>query len=307
MLSFADVAAVTEDAFGTADYVYIVWIGIIFLSGLWAINQGYAHIGDEAGTHQHDSLLAGFGPLSLAIFFTCSSLVSGLIARETAALITNSDAHNFLAQLGGQFCGIILFVGMSFAFAGSVQWSPSLPGRSQNLTTVEEIRIAWAALNKKDWLKSFLAVCTIAIAAALAWRVFYFFSEHNGQTLPEEPQVLVDFIAKYDWHGSWLPVIILSVSCIIAAPIIEELVFRGTFYPALKRSLPRGYAIIITGIIFGIIHGSLAAFLPLTALGCMLCIFRDRFGLFTCMAIHAAFNFHTFIWLLLAPVASTKF
>lgn len=307
MLSLADVAAVTEVGLVTADYVYLLWIGLIFLGGLWAINQGYAHVGHEPKSCHEDSLLTGFGPLSLAIFFTCSSLVASLIARETANLIANSDTHNFLAQLGGQVCGIILFIGMSFAFRGSVQWSPSLEGQIQHLSPLEEIKRSWHALNKSDWFKAFLTICSIAIAASLAWRVFYFFSAHNGQTLPEEPQVLVDFIAKYDWHGPWLNAIILGLSCVVAAPVIEELVFRGTFYPALKRSLPRGYAIIITGTVFAIVHGSLAAFLPLTALGCMLCIFRDRFGLVTCMAIHAAFNFHTFVWLFLAPGASTKF
>ena len=307
MLNLADAEAVTEVALGTADYIYLIWIGIIFFAGLRAINQGYVRVGVENQPTQKDSLLTGFGPLSLAIFFTCSSLISGLIARETATLITDSNALNFIAQLGGQLCGIAFFIGMSFAFNGSVQWSPSLNNQKPPLTPTEEIKLAWALLNKNDWFKSFLAVCTLTIATSLAWRIFYFFSAHNGQTLPEEPQVLVDFIAKYNWSGSWLPAIILAISCVVAAPIIEELVFRGTFYPALKRSLPRGYAIVITGVVFGIVHGSLAAFLPLTALGCVLCILRDRFGLITCMAIHAAFNLHTFIWLLIAPTASTQF
>lgn len=307
MICLADVAAVTEVALSTADYAYLIWVALVFIGGLWAINQGYAEIGHEAQRGSNDSLLTGFGPLSLAIFFTCITLIPGLIARETVTLITNSDTHNFLSQLGGQLSGIIFFIGMSFALRGSVQWRASLYPPLSKPSTLDEIKHSWAALNKQDWIKSFLTICTMAIAASLAWRVFYFFSAHNGQTLPEEPQVLVEFIAKYDWHGSWLNAIILGVSCVMAAPIIEELVFRGTFYPALKSSLPRGYAIIITGVTFGIVHGSLAAFLPLTALGCMLCIFRDRFGLITCMALHAAFNLHTFIWLLLAPAASTKF
>ena len=307
MISLAEVEAATEVVLNTADYIYLFWIGVIFFGGLWAINQGYGDIGYETKRGNTDSLLTGFGPLSIAIFFTCSSLVSGLIARETATLIANSDTHNFVAQLGGQLCGIFLFIGRSFAFAGSVQWSPSSHGTSRFLTPKEEILSSWSALKLKDWFLSFLTVCTFAIAASLAWRLFYFFSEHNGQTLPEEVQPLVNFLATYDWQGDWTPAITLGISCVIAAPIIEELVFRGTFYPALKRSLPRGYAIVITGVTFSIIHGSLAAFLPLTALGCMLCIFRDRFGLITCMAIHAAFNFHTLIWLLLAPSASTKF
>jgi len=307
MTCLADVEAVAEVALSTADYIYLAWVAVVFIGGLWAINKGYAEIGHETQRGTNDSILTGFGPLSLAIFFTSTTLISGLIARETATLFSNSETHNFLSQLGGQIFGILFFIGMSFAFRGSVHWRSSLYPQISNLSTVDEIKQSWLALNKKDWLKSFLTVCTMAIAASLAWRVFYFFSAHNGQTLPEEPQALVEYFAKYDWNGTWLPAIILSISCVIAAPIIEELVFRGTFYPALKSSMPRGYAIIITGVTFGIVHGSLAAFLPLTAIGCMLCIVRDRFGLITGMAVHAAFNLHTVIWLLLAPTASTKF
>ena len=61
-------------------------------------------------------------------------------------------------------------------------------------------------------------------------------------------------------------------------------------YPALKGWLPRGYAVVLTGLLFGLIHGSLSAFLPLAAFGCVLCLFRDRYGLVTCMALHMLFN-----------------
>ncbi len=306
-MCLADVEAVAEVALSTADYIYLAWLALISIAGLWAINQGYAEIGRESQRATADSILTGFGPLSLAVFFTSTTLISGLIARETSTLIANSEIHNFLSQLGGQIFGILFFIGMSFAFRGSVQWCSSINPPLSSLSTVDEIQQSWAALNKKDWFKSFLTICTMAIAASLAWRVFYIFSAHGGQTLPEEPQALVEYFAKYNWNGTWLPAIILSISCVIAAPIIEELAFRGTFYPALKSSMPRGYAIVITGVTFGIVHGSLAAFLPLTAIGCMLCIFRDRFGLITSMAVHAAFNLHTVIWLLIAPTASTKF
>jgi membrane protease YdiL (CAAX protease family) len=170
--------------------------------------------------------------------------------------------------------------------------------------SVEDIKLAWQTFDPRNLWTHFFSLCAVAISADLIWKLFYYISEKSGQLLPEDTQPVVDLIAKYDWSGPLSPIILLFITCVIGAPLIEELVFRGMIYPSLKKWLPRGYAIILTGVFFGVIHGNLAAVFPLMAFGSVLCIIRDRFGLFTCIAIHALFNLHTFIWLYLAPNAA---
>ena len=99
----------------------------------------------------------------------------------------------------------------------------------------------------------------------------------------------------------------LALTVSVGAPIMEELAFRGMIYPGLKALLPpsRWPAVILTGLLFATVHLSWSAALPLLGFGCFLCLVRDRFGLLTCIAVHAAFNFTTLLWLKLAPNASS--
>ena len=48
----------------------------------------------------------------------------------------------------------------------------------------------------------------------------------------------------------------LSIFGITLAPLVEELFFRGFLYPALARHLKVPVAVVITGVLFGAIHGS---------------------------------------------------
>jgi membrane protease YdiL (CAAX protease family) len=172
---------------------------------------------------------------------------------------------------------------------------------------MDEIRLAGRAFHVSTLLKTYLSIVALTIAAGLIWRLFYYFCELQGQVLPDEPQTVVKMVVDYDWSGPWAPILVFGLSIVIGAPIAEELAFRGMFYPLLKGWLPRGYAIVLTGVVFALIHGSLSAFLPLAAFGAVQCIFRDRYGLLTCIGIHMLFNFVTFIWLNVAPNASTQF
>jgi hypothetical protein len=54
------------------------------------------------------------------------------------------------------------------------------------------------------------------------------------------------------------------------------------------------------------LHGNLAALLPISVMGAWLCIVRDRFGLGTCILLHAMNNAWTIFWLVAAPEIATK-
>ncbi len=54
--------------------------------------------------------------------------------------------------------------------------------------------------------------------------------------------------------GSLTPIAIITT--VLAAPISEEIVFRGLLYTRLKRCMPMLGAMILTSFIFGIMHGT---------------------------------------------------
>lgn len=301
----------TEEVLGLIDYVYFAWMIIIGILGLNFLTRGMGlagHDREENRGNVSDALMALF---SLAVFFGCTSFVGGFLIGIQQYFLGPNEAFIYFAQFIGQCLAIVIMIVIGLTIPKSVQWSSSAqvegPVSPEPLSPLEDLKSSWKSLQSKNIITGFLSLCSLAIIAGLIWKSFYYFCELNGQILPEELQPLVELIANYNWEGSLWPITTLAIACIIGAPVAEEIIFRGTFYPGLKRVIPRGYAIVLTGVIFGIIHGSLSAFLPLAAFGSLLCIFRDRFGLAACICLHALFNFHTFFWLIIAPRGSTQF
>ena len=86
----------------------------------------------------------------------------------------------------------------------------------------------------------------------------------------------------------------------IAAPFVEELVFRGFLFNAISRYTPVWAAAVLSGLVFGISHGT-SAFLPLACSGVVLAYVYARSGsLAASMVTHALFNIVNLILLGLA-------
>lgn len=93
---------------------------------------------------------------------------------------------------------------------------------------------------------------------------------------------------------STLAAVIVVVFVVIAAPVVEELLFRGLMFGALRTRLRVVPSALLVGVAFGLVHagGSPAAFLlPLALLGTMLCLLYHRTGsLYPSMGVHAVNN-----------------
>lgn len=82
----------------------------------------------------------------------------------------------------------------------------------------------------------------------------------------------------------------LLLAC-VAAPVAEELVFRGLLYPALKTRWGRPVAVGVSSVLFGAMHGHWASFLSLAVFGAALALVFDATGrLGRAIALHAVFN-----------------
>lgn len=84
---------------------------------------------------------------------------------------------------------------------------------------------------------------------------------------------------------------LMIFAAVIAAPLCEELVFRGYFYPVLKRFGGPRAAVLCSALVFAAAHGSLTALLPLFIFGCVLVFLYEKTGsLWAPVAAHFCFN-----------------
>ncbi|HEX2087437.1 MAG TPA: CPBP family intramembrane glutamic endopeptidase [Solirubrobacteraceae bacterium] len=85
-----------------------------------------------------------------------------------------------------------------------------------------------------------------------------------------------------------------ALTVCVVAPLGEEFLFRGFLYPSLRNGLGIAWAAVVTGVIFGLLHGLSSApenLLPLAALGAALCLIYQATGsLYPCIALHAINN-----------------
>jgi membrane protease YdiL (CAAX protease family) len=89
---------------------------------------------------------------------------------------------------------------------------------------------------------------------------------------------------------SWLKVLYISTA-ILAAPLVEELIFRGILFPYLAKRAGLAGGTLLVSVFFATIHFHLPSFLPLFLLSAALCIAYWRTGsLWICIGMHALFN-----------------
>jgi membrane protease YdiL (CAAX protease family) len=78
---------------------------------------------------------------------------------------------------------------------------------------------------------------------------------------------------------------------VVVAPFVEELTFRGFLFNTVLRYTPVWFAAVLSGIVFGLFHGSLTAFVPLACSGIVLAyVYYISGSLTASMLTHGLFN-----------------
>ena len=105
---------------------------------------------------------------------------------------------------------------------------------------------------------------------------------------PERKQGI---LPQHGWvPGHVVPFVLSVVAVAVAAPIVEELIFRGLGFTLLAR-FGRGFAIVGVGTAFGIAHGIPEGLPLLIPLGAGLAWMRDRTqSVYPGMVLHSLFN-----------------
>lgn len=104
------------------------------------------------------------------------------------------------------------------------------------------------------------------------------------------PQELISRVPRLFGYGVWGLIVALVIGAFIA-PVIEEMFFRGFFYPALRKQFGVFWAILVSSLVFGIFHLNVWLFVPTFLIGVVLAYLYERENsLGPPIALHVANN-----------------
>ncbi len=145
-------------------------------------------------------------------------------------------------------------------------------------------------------LITFLIALPLIGATGFVWKIII---EFFGYSASE--QDMVDLLRNADDPALLAWMIVLAA---IIAPVTEELIFRAGLFRYLRTRIPRTFALILPALLFAMLHGNLAALVPLCVLGMFFAGAYERTGSIAVpMIAHALFNLHTIV-LVMAGVTS---
>jgi len=148
----------------------------------------------------------------------------------------------------------------------------------------------WLGLRWPSWLWVFL----IAPGSVIFMSVFSYGLQCSGYMewmKSFDVETVQDTVKVLQKSGDPLVLGLMALAATIAAPICEEIVFRGYFYPAMKKFAGVWPAAVASSLIFGLAHGNLTALLPLFVFGLLLVFVYEKTGsLWAPVAVHFCFN-----------------
>jgi membrane protease YdiL (CAAX protease family) len=168
----------------------------------------------------------------------------------------------------GLYASIILFVVGFLVF--------------RNMNPIDAFGLRWTS-----WLQGFVAVilCLALVLPPIYAAQWVGYSLAGPQT---EPQPIVSFLIEHQSLRDRLSVILIAV---VAAPLTEELIFRGCLYGFLRQTGGRFLAIAVTSVLFALIHGHIPSLAGLVILAVGLSLLYEKTGsLWAPILLHAAFN-----------------
>ncbi|MBG86127.1 MAG: hypothetical protein CMO80_04415 [Verrucomicrobiales bacterium] len=153
--------------------------------------------------------------------------------------------------------------------------------------------IGWSAgfgLNKNGWGRAIVRGMVIGLLIAplvMALQAGCHWLFTQAEVKAPRQEVVTTLVQTVQWDQR----IYFGFIAIVIAPVVEEIMFRGVMYPALKY---RGYgaaAVWGSAIIFAMMHGNLLSLIPLTLLGLLLIALYEWSGnLLTPIFAHSTFN-----------------
>jgi membrane protease YdiL (CAAX protease family) len=149
----------------------------------------------------------------------------------------------------------------------------------------------------------FLASLPIVYGVGVLWNGFLEFLRQRGVEIELPLQDAVLLLQETSSPVTFFGLVLLAV---VVAPVVEESVFRAGVYRFFKGRVSITAALLISGTLFGMIHGNLQSLPGLIAVGVCLGLAYELSGsLRVAIFFHACFNLNSIVWILLIPDSFT--
>jgi membrane protease YdiL (CAAX protease family) len=142
-----------------------------------------------------------------------------------------------------------------------------------------------------------LGIALFVSALPMVFAVDYIASALLKVNTSTDAQEVIRIFENSSTVAQRIPIILLAV---VIAPVAEELAFRGYLYGVIKRYFGAVPALVLSGILFALIHLNLPSFFPLLVLASVFALAYELSGsLLVPMTMHALFNALSLILVLL--------
>jgi len=165
---------------------------------------------------------------------------------------------------------------------------------ARGIKTSEFFGFAWG------W-KEARKIVVIAPVGVIVTYLFMFVLESVGysqwlvSTFGQEIQVQ-ESVRLYQEMDAVVIRVMLAISAVVIAPLVEEMVFRGYIYTVTKRYTARIFSTLVSAVFFGVVHNYIPGLLPLAFLAVLLTVSYEVTGsLWAPISIHALFNASTLL------------
>ncbi len=221
--------------------------------------------------------------LRLIACFMVVGLTSYLVDRHWG--IAPAERKQFVITISGTlfFQVALLFLIRSFLQENQLGWSSAFGFRDPG---------AWKGIA----LGAGLAVLVLPVNVGLIW------VSQKGMEWRSIQPVVQQTIETLRTTTELQDRLLLGLLAIVTAPLSEELLFRGIFYPAIKQAGLPNLALWGTAILFALTHANMMTFLPLMLLALTLTLLYEHTGnLLAPIVTHSLFNATNFAWVLIEP------
>jgi len=180
--------------------------------------------------------LSLFLALGLLVIFVVLQVVIGLAIVIALLLLTTTGwstaaavriAENGVVAGGASAVAGLLMIGLIWLVVSRAGWHP--------------FRAPLALVPSRRW--PLWVFPLLAVVVALAF---------DGVTVvlgrPIVPEVLLPY-----FRGS-AAVVVMTLSTVVVAPLVEELLFRGVLFNAIERFAPAWFTVLLIALAFGVLH-----------------------------------------------------
>ena len=225
-------------------------------------------------------------------------LIAGLFASMLLGVIV-VGGYEASVEPSRKHRDLIIFIVGLFSFHGVGLVLVDVFLRQHKIGWKEAFGFDQPRVGRTIFMAFIVGMLTLPIAwslSTLSSKLLQFFQ------MPIEAQQAVQILQRAKGDSTML--LYHGIAAVFIAPFVEELVFRGILYPAIKQ---RGYhklALWGTSIFFALIHGNLVIFVPLIVLAIFLTfLYETTNNLLAPILTHSFFNAVNYFYLLSAQGA----